>query len=155
MDVPTSVSINMHSVEARQQERVTFFLLPVEREQIPVWVFVPTEFQHGIPALVMNLSASGIQVFTPTGVEWGSEPLRLHLLDGEGGAAVVHQFSARVRRLWRRTVSHSGDLHGLVFLDSDDAVENYLRLRGPEPRSRNWVRCVLEPVGDGSQASGA
>lgn len=97
----------------------------------------------------------GIQVFTPPGIEWGPEPLRLHLLDGEDGPAAVHQFSTRVQRLWRRTVSHSGDLQGLVFLDADDAVENYLREHGPEPRSRNWVRCVIEPIAQSRPAPSA
>lgn len=133
-------------VDARRQARVTFFLLPLEREQIPVWVFVPPRFERGVAALVINLSELGIQVFTPPGVNWGTGPMHLHLLEGADGPSSVRRFSARVQRMWRRTISHSGDLHGLVFLDADDAAEAYLRQRRPEPLARNWVRCVIEPV---------
>lgn len=135
-----------HAGAGSPATRVTFFLLPLEREQIPVWVFVPPDVEHGTAALVVNLSEQGIQVFTPPGVNWGTGLMRLHLLEGADGPAPLRRCSARVQRLWRRTISHSGDLHGLVFVDPDAAAERYLRQRRPEPLARNWVRCVIEPL---------
>lgn len=124
--------------------RVTFFLLPLGREQIPVWVFVPAHLAQGIAALVLHLGEQGLQVFTPPGVDWGTGPMRLHLLEAAQGSHATHPQSVRVQRLWRRTISHSGDLHGLVFLEAEGPAETTLRHHHPEPLARNWMRCVLE-----------
>lgn len=125
--------------------RVTAFLLPLGREQIPVWVFVPAGLAHGTAALVVQLGEQGLQVFSPPGAQWGIGPLRLHLLD-ELGETPRPSGGALVQRLWRRTISHSGDLHGLAFLDRSGATESALRRWQPEVRARNWVRCVIEPL---------
>ncbi|MBB2487850.1 hypothetical protein H5407_21650 [Mitsuaria sp. WAJ17] len=135
------------ATDTRQHERVTFFLLPVKREHIPVWIFVPPGFAHGVAALVMNLSEGGVQVFAPGGMEWSAGPLMLHLLDGDVGTAATRHFSIRVRRLWKKTVSHSGDLHGLAFDDDEEhAVRAYLARHRPDPLAGRWVRCVIEAV---------
>lgn len=93
----------------------------------------------------MNLSEGGVQVFAPSSPEWGTGPLILHLLDGADEASTTRHFSTRVRRLWRKTVSHTGDLHGLAFEDErDDAVRSYLAQNRPDPLVGRWVRCVIE-----------
>ncbi len=125
---------------------MSFFLLPVRREQIPVWIFVPPGLAHGVAALVMNLSEGGVQVFAPGGVAWGTGPLMLHLLDGAEEATASRHFSTRVRRLWKKTVSHSGDLHGLAFDDENPAVRAFLARRRPDPLAGQWVRCIIEPI---------
>ena len=130
---------------AAAEARVTAFLLPLGREQIPVWVFVPAALAHGTAALVLHLGDQGLQVFSPPGAPWGTGPLRLHLLD-ELGEAAWPSDGALVQRLWRRTISHSGDLHGLAFLERAGPAELALRERSPEVRARNWVRCVIEPL---------
>lgn len=123
---------------------VTCFLLPLGREQIPVWVFVPAALAHGTPALVVRLGEQGLQVFTPPGAAWGTGRLRLHLLEQADGSHAPHPDSVRVQRLWRRTVSHSGDLHGLALLEAGGPAATALRRRSPEPLARNWMRAVIE-----------
>ncbi len=114
------------------------FLLPVDREHLSVWGFVPPAFQHGIAGLVMHLSERGSQVLTPPDVGRSADPLRLMATR----ARRLPTISVRASRGFGVAPSRTS-----LFLDPDEAVEVYLRERRSEPRSRNWVSRVIEPFG--------
>lgn len=130
------------------------FLVPLAREQVPVWVYPPDGLRHAHAGLVLRANASDLQIFTRPGLDWDGRLLQLHVLDlrelpdAAPDAAPGQQpglCATWVRRRWRRTVSHSGDLHGLSFLDPDCPVARRLSQAQPDPAARRWVRCMIEP----------
>lgn len=126
------------------------FLVPLAREPVPVWVYPPDGLRHAHAGLVLLANASDLQIFTRPGLDWDGRLLQLHLLDLQALSDAAHggrpaPCATWVRRRWRRTVSHSGDLHGLSFLDPDCPVAQRLSLAHPDPAARRWVRCMIEP----------
>ncbi len=131
------------------ESRATSFLLPIGREQVPVWVFPPASLQHAHAGLVLRAGPRELLVFTRPALDWGCGGLRLHVLDAMEPMGMDEPPShapdaIAVRRLWRRTVSHSGDLQGLALKDPDSLTAWQLRQHQPDPAARRWVRCMIE-----------
>lgn len=127
--------------------RSTGFLVPIGREQVPVWVFPPDRLRHAHAGLVLRAGARELLVFTRPALDWGCGGLRLHVLDALAPDSIGSTGSTggtEVRRLWRRTVSHSGDLQGLVFQDPDSLTARQLLAHRPDPAAHRWVRCMIE-----------
>jgi len=127
--------------------RSTGFLVPVGREQVPVWVFPPDRLRHAHAGLVLRAGARELLVFTGPALDWGCGGLRLHVLDAlapDSVGSTGSTGSTEVRRLWRRTVSHSGDLQGLVFREPDSLIARQLHAFRPDPAAHRWVRCMIE-----------
>lgn len=135
------------SADHRAQRRVEFFLVPVERGQVPVWVFKPADAIEAVAGLVMNLSDGGAQVLT-TGADAlapGAHEIQL-LLDEE---AAVPRFRGRVTLVWTREADGLGWLSGLRFDHGQSPAEDFLRVyqAGVAGRGqRRWVRCLLMPA---------
>ena len=136
--MPTTV------VEHRHHRRVEFFMVPQQREHVPVWVFKPADAVEAIAGLVMNFSQGGLQVLTPS----GDAPDRVHhdlqLLLGE--AETVPRFRGRVTRVWTREAPSSGWLSGFSFDDSRSSAEEFIRAYQESTPERGWVRCLLLPL---------
>lgn len=129
--------------------RATCFLLPIGREQVPVWVFPPAHLQHAHAGLVLRAGARELLVFTRPDLDWGCGGLRLHVLDALSppemdAPPAPAPDGIGVRRLWRRTMSHSGDLQGLALQDLDSAMARRLHQHRPDPTAHRWVRCMIE-----------
>lgn len=140
----------------RAQRRVDFFLVPVERGQVPVWVFKPADALDAVAALVMNLSDGGAQVLTADAdaLAPGTHEIQL-LLDEE---AAVPRFRGRVSLVWTRKADGLGWLSGLRFVESHSPAEDFLRVyqAGIAGRtSRRWVRCLLMRVMEPAGTNGA
>jgi hypothetical protein len=133
------------SSEQRRHARVTFFLIPVEREQVPFWVFLPPT-SEGTAGVVVNMSESGIQVLTSV-----ENPLRheqyLMRLIVEADDSKVSPFEGPVRRIWSRDLNAIGLMHGMQFDDECSDAAEFLRMARPGLEKRRWVRCVLMPRG--------
>ena len=135
--VPTS------AVEHRHHRRVEFFLVPSQREPVPVWVFKPADAADAIAGLVMNLSQGGLQVLTASGDAPDRAGYEIQLLLGEADA--VPRFRGRVTRVWTREADSAGWLSGLRFDDERSSAEVFVRAWRASMPERGWVRCVLVP----------
>jgi len=132
------------SAEHRSRRRVEFFLVPVHREQVPVWVFKPADALEAVAGLVMNLSDGGLQVLTGTDDALADGHYEIELLLGEDDS--VPRFRGRVTRVWTREAAGSGWLSGLRFDDAHSAAEDFIRTFRLGAGDRRWVRCLLLPV---------
>ena len=132
------------STDFRSRRRVEFFLVPVLREQVPVWVFKPADALDAIAGLVMNLSDGGLQVLTGSDDALAPERYEIQLLLGEDDA--VPRFRGRVTRVWTRAAAGAGWLSGLRFDDPHSAAEDFVRTFRVGADGRRWVRCLLMPV---------
>lgn len=135
--------VTTSAVEHRHHRRVEFFLVPSQREPIPVWVFKPTDAVDAIAGLVMNLSEGGVQVLTAPGAAPDRAAWEIQLLLGE--AEAVPRFRGRVTRVWTREAASSGWLSGLRFDDAHSSAEVFIRSWRASMPERGWVRCVLVP----------
>jgi hypothetical protein len=132
------------AADARQHERVSFFLVPVERERLPVWVFVPESTGEGHAGVVVNMGEGGLQILTAAARPLTADLYDMHLIIGAPEDAP--DFSGRVRRIWSRAVGSLGTLQGMQIESADSDAAEFLRAAAPSPHTRNWVRCVLRPV---------
>jgi hypothetical protein len=137
--VPTS------SVEHRSHRRVEFFLVPSQREQVPVWVFKPADAIQATAGLVVNLSEGGVQVLTASGDAPDRAAYEIQLLLGEPEA--VPRFRGRVTRVWTHEAASAGWLSGLRFDDERSSAEDFIRSYRASMPERGWVRCLLVPRG--------
>lgn len=136
--------------QRRRHERVEFFLVPVAREQIPVWVIKPASQAEAAGGVVLDLSERGIRVLTRAEQPLAGTLYEVRLLLGEDEG--VPQFSGRVRRVWSQTQGSLGLCSGFEFSEPDSAAEQFLRhhLALPGAQRPRWVRCVLfEHVSEG------
>ena len=139
----------------RAQRRVEFFLIPVERGQVPVWVFKPADALDAVAALVMNLSERGAQVLTADSdaLAPGTHEIQL-LLDEE---AAVPRFRGLVSLVWTRKADGLGWLSGLRFLEPHSPAEDFLRVYQASTAgrtARRWVRCLLMRAMDPAGTTG-
>ena len=132
-------------VEHRSHRRVEFFLVPGQREHVPVWVFKPADAVEAIAGLVMNLSGGGLQVLTAPGDAPQDAGYEIQLLLGE--AETVQRFRGRVTRVWTREAVSAGWLSGFRFDDERSSAEDFIRTYQGATPERRWVRCLLVPAG--------
>ncbi len=132
------------SVDHRSHRRVEFFLVPVQREHVPVWIFKPTDALAASAGLVMNLSDGGLQVLTASDDALEHPAYEIQLLLGEDEA--VPRFRGRVSRVWTREATSAGWLSGLRFDDPHSPAEDFIRVYQASAPGRRWVRCLLVPV---------
>jgi len=129
------------AVEHRQHRRVAFFLVPSQRELVPVWVFKPADVLQSLAGLVLNLSEGGVQVLTGPDDAPDGCVYELQLLLGEADS--VPRFRARVTRAWTQEAASSGWVSGLRFIDEHSSAEVFIRSWRESVPERGWVRCVL------------
>ncbi len=132
------------SVDHRNHRRVEFFLVPVQREQVPVWIFKPADALDASAGLVMNLSDGGLQVLTPADTAPQHLTYEIQLLLGEDER--VPRFRGRVNRIWTREAATSGWLTGFRFNDEHSQAEDFIRVYQAGSPGRRWVRCLLLPT---------
>ncbi len=138
--------------EARRSERVQFFLVPMDRAQVPVWVFVPPQRQGHTVGLILNLSAEGLQVMTPSSEALEQGLFDVELLLGEDGR--LPSFSGTARLVWSRPLTKMGQLHGLAFTDGQAPAAAFLAQYKPSLAQQQWVRCLLRPWAPASADTG-
>ena len=129
------------AVDHRSRRRVEFFLVPVERERLPVWVFKPKDAVDAIAGLVLNLSDGGLQVLTASGDALDRERYEIQLLLGED--ETVPRFRGCVTRVWTREAQSAGWLSGLRFDDERSSAEAFIRTYQASAGELRWVRCLL------------
>jgi hypothetical protein len=135
--------VSASAVEHRHHRRVECFLVPSQREAIPVWVFKPADAVDAVAGLVVNLSEGGLQVLTGPGPAPDRAAYEIQLLLGE--AEAVPRFRGRVTRVWTREGQGAGWLSGLHFDDAQSSAEVFIRRWRSSLPERGWVRCVLVP----------
>lgn len=135
----------------RSHRRVEFFLVPVAREQVPVWVFKPAGATEASAGLVMNLGEGGLQVLTASDDAPSRDAYEIELLLGEDDT--VPRFRGRVTRVWTREAPVAGWLSGLRFDDEHSSAEDFIRVYQSSAPARRWVRCLLVPPSKGARAS--
>lgn len=132
------------ATDHRSHRRVEFFLVPDDRERVPVWVFKPTDAIDAIAGLVMNLSEGGLQVQTASDDAMDREAYEIQLLLGEDER--VARFHGRVTRVWTREAVSAGWLSGFSFDDDHSSAEDFIRVYQVGVPDRRWVRCLLMPL---------
>lgn len=138
-----------NAADQRRSERVCFFLVPVGREQIPVWVFKPGPQQNAIAGLCVNLSAGGIQVLTLTEDPLPEGPLQLQLVVDSDRADSPLGFTAPVQQVWQSPVGSREVLNGFEFRASSSDAQIFLAQFKPSLDRRAWVRCVISAEAQG------
>lgn len=126
--------------EQRRHDRVEFLLVPVEREQVPVWLFKPPARQEEIAGLIVNLSDGGMQVLTSAAHALDFIECRIELMLGEEEG--VAPFSGRARRVWTHAYSKFGNISGMQFLEPS-AMATFVAQFKPAQARRAWLRCLL------------
>ena len=135
---------NVEHSDQRRHPRVAYFLVPVDREQLPVWLFKPEGLLEATAALVVNASAGGVQVLASADSPDPPEEALLSLILGDDEGQPPYQ--AAVRRVWSRPFSTFGQLQGYEFAEAMSPAQEYLRTYRPALEERKWVRCVLSPA---------
>ncbi len=134
------------TTENRKHERVNFFLVPVEREMVPVWVFKPELDGQSHAGLILNHSESGMQVLTGADDNVEGERFAFMLLVEESQSHA--QFTGKGRRVWSRPLGKLGNLSGFEFESGDSSAHAFLEEFAPSLEQKRWVRCLLQPIGE-------
>lgn len=130
--------------ERRLQPRVEFFLVPQDREQVPVWVFKPPERADDHAGLLLDFSDRGAQILTAA--ERPLDRERYHLRVVEAAASPIEPFTGIARVVWTRPHSGFGLLNGLAFEGERSPAETFLQSYAPGSAGRAWLRCLLSPA---------
>lgn len=128
-------------VDPRVHRRVEFFLVPDHNEQVPVWVFKPTDAIDASAGLAVNLGDGGLQVLTSSDDALDRESYEIQLLLGED--ETVARFRGRIARVWTREAASVGWLSGFRFLADHSSAEDFIRVYLPAAPGPRWVRCLL------------
>ena len=134
-------SMPASELELRAHRRVEFFRVPVERQALPVWVFMPTGTPDAVAGLVLDFSGGGVQVLTNADQPLDGVLYELQLLLGEDDD--VPRFSALVSRVWTREAETPGQLSGLRFEQRHSSAEDFIRRYQGGRTAGRWVRCLL------------
>lgn len=132
------------TTDKRKDHRVEFFLIPVEREQIPVWVFKPEQDLEGHAGVVTNVSKGGLQILTNAEIPLSAGRYQLKLLLDEGHG--IQPFSAQLRRAWSESLTALVDVNGFEYLGTDSPAAEFLSTFESFANRKVWVRCVLLPL---------
>jgi hypothetical protein len=146
MTTPEQPTPEQPTPEQRKHERVNFFLVPVEREMVPVWVFKPELDGQSHAGLILNHSESGMQVLTGVDDDVEGERFAFMLLVEESQSPA--QFTGQARRVWSRPLGKLGNLSGFEFESGDSSAHAFLEEFAPSLEQRRWVRCLLQPIGE-------
>lgn len=128
------------SLENRKHQRVEFLRVPVDREQVPVWLFKGPDQESGIAGLIVNVSDGGVKVLTCATHPMTFTACRMDLMLGEDEG--VTPFSGRLRRVWTSPFSKFGNVNGFEFLERSPLAEFVMQAK-PDPMRRSWVRCLM------------
>ncbi|MEJ6006776.1 hypothetical protein WG899_14575 [Paucibacter sp. AS339] len=132
------------TIDQRKDQRVEFFLIPVQREQVPVWVFKPEQDQQGHAGVIANVSKGGLQILSIAETPLTAKHYELKLLlDEQQG---IEPFTAQLRRAWSESLTALLDVNGFEYLHSDSAAAEFLNNFESFARRKIWVRCVLIPA---------
>jgi len=131
----------MQTLEQRKHERVEFLLVPVDRDQVPVWLFKPQERESDIAGLIVDAGDGGVKVLTSVAHPLDFVACRVDLLLGEEEG--VSPFSGRLRRIWTKPYSKFGNVSGFEFLEASQVAAFVTQFK-PEQARRAWIRCLLK-----------
>lgn len=129
--------------EQRAHPRVDFLLVPVRREQLPVWIFRPEDAADACTGLVVNAGSGGLQILVNAEAPPAPDQARLRLI--LAGCAGLSPYEGEVERVWSRPLSHFAVLHGYRFLDEACAAQEFLATFRPSLEDAQWVRCTIGP----------
>jgi len=131
------------TTDKRKDQRVEFFLIPVQREQVPVWVFKPAHEKQGHGGVIANVSKSGLQILTLAEKPLTAQHYELKLLlDEEQG---IEPFSAHMRRAWSESLSTLIDVSGFEYQSTGSSAGEFLTAFESFADRKIWVRGVLLP----------
>jgi len=130
--------------EQRIHPRVQYFLVPSDREQLPVWVFKPDGLDHGHAGLVLDISGGGLKVLMSAAESIDASRFEVRLLPV--GPAQATTAAVRVRRAWNKPVNALGVLIGLAFEVPDESTSRFAEEHRMSLEPPDWLRCVLVPL---------
>jgi hypothetical protein len=129
--------------ERRSSPRASFFLVPVARERVPVWVFTPVARGEGFAGLVLDMSDSGVKLLIEADATLLSDRYDLRLVLGEDDGVVP--FEGAVRLAWSEPPTLSGRVCGVEFEREDASARLFIDAFLSDAPSGRWVRCVMTP----------
>jgi hypothetical protein len=128
-------------VDQRKHPRVEFFLVPTDKEQLPVWVFKPDTLPDSHAGLILNMSEGGVQLLTSAEDPITGDRFEIQLMPDSG--VVEEGFKVLGRRVWSQPLTKLGQLHGFEFDDLSSPASQFLADYGLSVSERKWVRCLL------------
>lgn len=134
------------AINLRKDPRVEFFLVPVDREQVPVWVFKPETDSTAHAGVVANVSRGGLQVLTLSDAPLNAQHYEVKLLLDEDEG--VPPFKGPVRRIWTESLTSLINTNGFEFEVLNSSAEQFLAAFKVSAHQQRWVRCVLLPLHD-------
>ncbi|TDK68619.1 hypothetical protein [Sapientia aquatica] len=129
----------MNLSDKRIHHRVQCFNYPFEHDYIPMWVFTAN---HGVAALVVNLSFSGIQLLTESDEPLLHPKYNLVFINEADHEQSIHT-SCQINLVWNDKSSSFYNTSGFTF---DGNVENIIKTQlkkfhhGMQP----YLRCELQ-----------
>jgi len=134
----------MKPSENRRHQRVQFFLVPLGTHEIrPVWVFNSPEHANALPALLVNLSAGGLQVLTELESEIPAGQYQLSFLPDEA-QPILAPDDCLVQLLWTEREAGMHTRSGFAFVEQiPPDLQDLLTHADAE---KLFLRCVIMPV---------
>jgi hypothetical protein len=129
--------------ERRTSQRATFFLVPVARERVPVWVFTAVAPGEGFAGLVLDMSDSGLKLLVEADATLRADRYDLRLVLGEDDD--VPPFDGVVRLAWSEAPTLAGRVCGVEFEREDASARLFIGAFLDDSRPGRWVRCVMTP----------
>ncbi|MFZ6850003.1 hypothetical protein [Undibacterium sp. RuRC25W] len=133
----------MTQPDNRNFHRVQFFRLSKNQGFIPVWVFNRDGDADSLPALVVDMSESGMQVLTSFEEKIRHSAYKLRILDE--GEVQMDMPLLHLKHIWS---TPEGGMHvrsGFSFqnIDRDTVVLVMDRMKS---RDQQYIRCTLTPI---------
>jgi len=136
----------MNLSENRRHQRVQFFLVPFGNNDVrPVWVFKSPEHADALPALLVNLSAGGLQVLSELETDIPSGQYQISFLPDETQPNVTLS-ACRLQLLWTEREAGMHTRSGFAFTGQIPA--DLQGLLTHEDAAKLLLRCVIMPVNE-------
>ena len=130
----------MSETEKRVHPRSEYFLIKSEGQAVPIYAFRDATDTAAIPALVVDLSAGGVQVLTTHSTELDQDSYALEIvLDPEQGSPLDR---IAVVKIWDRRDGINYRT-GFAFRDHGEVRTRLATLLAHA--SHHLLRCVLHP----------
>jgi len=133
-----------HDVENRKFERSSFFLVQIERDFLPVWVFQPHDDTAGLLGVLVDASEGGLQILLQKNTLHVGQQFEMFVINQIGGDELSLP-PAKIQLVWSEDIANTYTKCGFIFQSNNRGEIHQLHAQALGSEHK-FLRCVLREL---------
>ncbi|MFZ6799644.1 PilZ domain-containing protein [Undibacterium sp. Di24W] len=133
-----------HDVENRKFERSSFFLVQIERDFLPIWVFQPHDDSAGLLGVLVDASEGGLQILLQKNILVVGQQFEMFIINQIGGDDLPLP-PAHIQLVWSEDIANTYTKCGFTFQSYSRGEIHQLHAQAHSGEHK-FLRCVLREV---------